>query len=165
MVTFYTTDTGKNVIDMGEHGMLVFSDMTKTKLGYRWLTYSKKYVEKIPLKMTDGSREYREVSQRESHVFNLKMKRDSEGLRGVPNGTIPRKLANWIAKTLTDLSPDGEHFPYQNIEKLKSKIEKTNFNTMIKKKKKRKKLTKKEKANQEKSLAILARSVDDKKGS
>lgn len=159
-ITFETTPNGKHIIDLDGHGRLVFSDMTKTRQGYRWLTYSKVYVERIPLKMPDGSRDYREVDQRESHVFTFKLKRDTEGKLGLPNGTIPRKLANKLVSIFDEFT-EGEVLPYKNIENLKSKIEKTNFNKILPKKRKKKKLTKTEKAAQEKSLAILRRSLDE----
>lgn len=158
-ITFETTPNGKHIIDLDGHGRLVFSDMTRTNEGYRWMAYSKEYVERIELKLTDGSRDYREVNQRESHVFTFKLKRDTEGKLGIPNGTIPRKLANKLVKIFDEFT-EGEVLPYKNIENLKSKIEKTNFNKILPKKRK-KKLTKKEKAAQEKSLAILRRSVNE----
>jgi hypothetical protein len=158
-ITFETTPNGKHIINLDQHGRLVFSDITKTPQGYRWMAYSKSYVERIEMKNSDGSRDYREVDQRESHVFTFKLKRDTEGKLGIPNGTIPRKIAKKLV-SIFDEFVDGEVLPYKNIENLKSKIEKTNFNKILPKKRK-KKLTKKEKAAQEKSLAILRRSVDE----
>ena len=166
-IIFQITQSGKHVIEMGEFGRLVFSDMTKTNSGYRYLIYGKDYIEQIPMRKRDGSREYRGVSQRESCVFNLQMKQDKAGVKGVPHGTIPRKLVSWFIDTFAELS-DGEHFPYKNIEKLKSKIEKTNFNKVLakkvpkKKKKIRKKLTRKQIKAEKNALAILRGSVDEK---
>jgi hypothetical protein len=167
-IIFQTTQSGKHVIEMGEFGRLVFSDLTKTNSGYRYLIYGKDYIERIPMKRSDGLREYRKVSQRESCAFNLQMKQDKAGVKGVPHGTIPRKLVSWFIDTFAELSDDGEHFPFKNIEKLKSKIEKTNFNKVLarkipkKKKKIRKKPTKKEVEGQKNALAILRGSVDEK---
>ena len=164
MIEFYISPTGKNVIEMGEYGRLTFSDMTATRDGWKWLTYSRVYIEKIAMKASDGTRTYRDVEERDSHVFNMQLKRDSEGKKGVPRGTIPIKLTKWLQDSIGELC-DGDIFPYRNIEKLKSKIEKTNFKSVLakKKKKQRKRLTKKEKAAQEASLAILRGSLNDKK--
>lgn len=167
-VIFQTTKSGKHVIEMGEFGRLVFSDMTKASAGYRYLIYGKDYIEKVALKRSDGSREFREVEQRESCVFNLQMKQDKNGTKGVPNGTIPRKLVKWFVDIFDELS-DGENFPYKNIEKLKSKIEKTNFNKVLskkipkkKKKKIRKKLTREQIKAEKNAFAILRGSVNEK---
>lgn len=167
-IIFQTTQSGKHIIEMGEFGRLVFSDMTKTHDGYRYLIYGKDYIEQVALKRSDGSREFREVEQRESCVFNLQMKQDKAGLKGVPHDTIPRKLVSWFIDIFAELS-DGKCFPYKNIQKLKSKIEKTNFDKVLTKKvlKKKKKIrkkpkpTKKEVEGQKNALAILRGSVDD----
>ena len=131
----YQLEGGKNVIDLDDYGRLVFSDLTATSQGYRWLTYNKEYIEILQVKQGDGSRREVKIDQRESHVFNFKMKRDAAGKLGVPRGTIPVKLVNWLVSTFDELT-DGEVFPYKNIENLKSKIEKTNFEKMLKKQKK-----------------------------
>ena len=159
-VTFETTSKGKQIINLGD-GYLVFSDMTKCPKGYKWLVYSRDYTEMIPIKNADGTRDVHEVRQRDSYVFNFKMKQDSEGLRGVPRGTIPPKLVNWFVKTFDKLTDADGVFPYSNISVLKQKIESKDFSKFTNKKKKRKVPTKKQIRNEANAMAILRRSMDE----
>jgi hypothetical protein len=168
-VIFQTTDSGRHVIEMGEHGRLIFSEMTKTPEGYRFLAYGRNYVQAIAVRKSDGSRAYHEVYQRDSQVFNLKMKRDSAGTKGVPRGSIPQKLTDWLIKTFDEFA-EGEIIPYYNIPKLKEKINSTNFTKVLAKRKPKKKKIKKRKKpptkkqikSEKNAMAILRRSVDEK---
>ena len=161
-ITFETTN-GKQIINLNEKERIVFSDITKTPKGYKWIVYSREYIESIPLKNSDGTRDFREVKQRDSYVFNFKMKQDEAGLRGVPRHTIPTKLVKWLVKTFDKLIDEDGIFPYSNISILKEKIESKYFSRITKKKIKRKVPTRKQIKNEANAMAILRRSLNDEK--
>jgi hypothetical protein len=172
-VTYHTTPSGKHLIDMGEkYGRLVFADMTKHRsLGYKHITYSRAYMDVVVMKTGDRRRTF-EVPTRDSYVFNLKFKRDEEGKKGVPRGTIPQKVTNFLATIFEKLTVDG-YLPDRNLPKLKKIIEKTDFNKLKVKKSKPKKRKKKviekptpqqvEQTNE--AFDILRRSLNGENGS
>jgi len=171
-VTFQTTSSGKHLIDMGEElGRLVFADMTKDpKLGYKHITYSRTYMDVVTTKYGDGRRTF-EVPTRDSYVFNMKFKRDEDGKKGVPRGTIPQNVTNFLAVIFEKLSVDG-FLPDRNIPKLEKIINKTDFNKLKVKKSKPKKRKKKvekptpqqvEQTNE--AFDILRRSLNGENGS
>jgi hypothetical protein len=168
LVIFTITASGKNIIDMGPHGRLVFSDMTRTKEGYRYMTYSRSFIDTISVKKQDGSRSTYDIPSRDSYVFNMRFKRGQNSsdkkikakkgpIKGVPSGTIPPELLNWLTKVFESLS-DGYVFPFKNILLLKEKIENTDFNRILEPKKR--KISKKKIKEEEEAIEILNRSIE-----
>ncbi len=171
-VTFQKTSNGKYLIDMGEeYGRLVFADMTKDRvLGYKHITYSRSYMDVVTAKYGGDRRQF-EVPTRDSYVFNMKFKRDEDGKKGVPRGTIPQKVTNFLIAVFEKLSVDGR-LPEKNLPKLEKIIKKTDFNLLKVKKSKPKKRKKKvekptpqqvEQTNE--AFDILRRSLNGENGS
>lgn len=143
-----TTDAGDN------YGTLIFSRSTQTDFGYKYMSFTHRHRAPVKIKKGKGY-EMVEMEVNDSFVFNMRMKRDEAGIRGVPTGTIPRRLVDWIIATLDPFLVDGI-MPFSQIENLKPVIEAADIDkileTVVKRKytkKKKKKKAKKEKVTPE----------------
>jgi hypothetical protein len=137
------SEKGIPYIDLDKYGTLIFSQLTATEKGYKWMAYNHSYRETVKLKNTAGQRYEKEAFNRISHVFNMFFKRDMGNLWGVPRGTIPPKIVKELRKIFLSLIEDDFYMPFRNLELLKDILEGTDFESLIKVKKKAPKKKKK----------------------
>ncbi len=117
----YSQPKNKPFINLGEYGMLIFSDMTKTKKGYKYMAYARRYIKSVPVKTKSG-RQFKEVEQNESYVFNMHLKRNAAGNKGVPKGTIPRPLVKKLLSIIEPLLIENTYLPFDEIKLLGEKL-------------------------------------------
>ena len=103
-----------------EYGTFIFSKITSTSKGYKYLCFTHRYTNQIATKHGKGNAartKFAAVDVADSYVFNMRLKRDDAGKKGVPQGMMPRRLADWIIDTLDEFLVDGI-FPYSRIPAL-----------------------------------------------
>lgn len=122
--------TGTPYIDLidsegQEYGKLIFSKITATEAGYKYLCFTHRFTNQVVAKKGKGDKSthtFTNVDVNDSYTFNMLMKRDGEGIKGVPQGMMPRRLVDWIIATIGAYTTDEGIFPYSEIEKLKWEI-------------------------------------------
>ena len=146
-ISLKMSSLGTPYIDMGDLGRLIFSSTLKCPLGYKWMCYVRRYVNEVKLKNTVGGRQTAKISELDSIMYTFKLFRDTEDWRGVKKGTIPPKIQKWLRKMFKELCVEKDNilfFPDRALDTLKSRIEKTNFDKIVKKPEKRKRKEKNE---------------------
>ena len=102
------------------YGDFIFSRATAKKDGYKYICFSHRFVDQVATKSGSGKNartKFVEIAVNDSYVFNMKLKRDSAGKKGVPSGMIPRRLAEWIKAVLSEFTID-DIFPFHAIKLL-----------------------------------------------
>lgn len=130
------------------YGKLIFSKSTATETGYRFLCFNHKYTDVIVIKRdkSEGGRNKTlEVDTYDSFTFNMDFKRDEEGLKGVPNGMIPRRIVDHLRKIFKEFLTDDMVMPYHKMNDLEEALEKIDLDDLLKTpiRRKRKKTKKK----------------------
>jgi hypothetical protein len=115
--------------DDEDYGTLIFSSITKTDAGYKYMCFSHRYEDQVKIKKGNGY-EFVKMEVNDSFVFNMRMKRDEAGIRGVPTGTMPRRLVDWIIATFDPFLIDGV-MPFSAIEKLRPILETANIDKIL----------------------------------
>ena len=121
MISLKYSEKGKPFIDLGPYGRLIFSEMTVTDKGYKYMAYVRRYMKNVAVKAA-GVRKFKEVEQYESHVFNMHLKRNEKG-KGVPTGTIPRPLVKRLIKIIKPFLVENMYLPKSKIKQLEVKLE------------------------------------------
>jgi len=126
----YIELTTEGTIDhSGDYGMLIFSRTTQTSDGYKYICYTHTYTDLVKVKKGSGY-DMHKMTVKDSYIFNMKMKRDAEGIRGVPQGTIPRRLVDWIIAMFNPFLID-DVLPFSAIEQLRPIIEGMDIPTIL----------------------------------
>ena len=115
------------------YGDFIFSNITKTDKGYKYICFTHRYDNQVATKSGKGDKartKFVEVAVAESYVFNMLLKRDSAGKKGVPSGMIPRRLAEWIIAVLGEFTMDGV-FPFHAIKNLEPIIAELDINAVL----------------------------------
>jgi hypothetical protein len=123
MVSLKYSEKGRAFIDLGTFGRLIFSEMTVTEKGYKYMAYVRHYTKNVAVKGSGGGRNFKEVEQYESHVFNMHLKRNEKGSQGVPHGTIPRPLVKRLLKIFRPLLVENTFLPKSKLDELGVKLE------------------------------------------
>jgi hypothetical protein len=131
-----------------DYGNLIFSRTTQTVNGYKYLCFTHRYVDNVKIKKGKGH-DYAKIQVNDSCIFNMKMKRDEAGIRGVPQGAIPRRLVDWIIATFKPFLIDDTIFPFSAIKELEPIIEAMDIDKILETKLKRAYKSKKEKVEPE----------------
>jgi hypothetical protein len=111
-----------NLVDSAgkNYGNFSFSRVTATSAGYKYLCFSHRYTDQVATKSGAGKNartKFVEIAVNDSYVFNMKLKRDGAGKKGVPSGMLPRRLADWIKAVLSEFTID-DIFPFDAIKYL-----------------------------------------------
>ena len=93
-----TSTSGTRYIELAENkGRIIFSRMTATKTGYKYLCFNNRYIDFVTISKGKGNNKVKsqiEVQQFDSFTFDMDFKRDEKGMLGVPHGTIPRRIVD-----------------------------------------------------------------------
>jgi hypothetical protein len=103
------------------YGDFIFSAMTATKAGYKYLCFSHRHSQSV----------------NESYVFNLKLKRDTAGKKGVPHGMLPTPLIKWFRKLFAQVQVDGV-IPFSAINEMEPLIADLDIDLVIRMDKRKK---------------------------
>lgn len=142
-IEFKESDGGVPIIELGEYGRLQFSKITShPDKGYKYLCYMNNYVDTVSIKGQDRSKTL-SIPTNDSYTTNMKLERNARLKKGLPYGTIPQRLKDYLKKTLRKYLNDG-YFPYFCIQELKDEIDGQEIEPILDEvQKKRKKQTKK----------------------
>lgn len=114
-----------------DYGTLIFSRSTQTVNGYKYICFTHRYVDSVKIKKGKGH-DFFKTEVKDSYIFNMRMKRDEAGIRGVPTGTMPRRLVDWIIATFKPFLIDGGVvMPFSAIKKLAPIIEAMDIDKII----------------------------------
>jgi hypothetical protein len=115
------------------YGDFIFSNTTKTSTGYKFICFTHRYDNPVATKSGKGNAartKFVEVAVNDSYVFNMLLKRDSAGKKGVPSGMMPRRLADWIIAVLGEFTIDGI-FPFSAIKLIEPIIAELDINQVL----------------------------------
>jgi hypothetical protein len=115
------------------YGDFIFSSTTKTATGYKYICFTHRYDNQVATKSGKGTAartKFVEVAVKDSYVFNMLLKRDSAGKKGVPSGMIPRRLAEWIIAVLGEFTMEGI-FPFSAIKLLEPIVAELDINRIL----------------------------------
>jgi len=122
-IQFKESDSGIPIIELGEYGRLVFSRITShPHKGYKYLCYSNNYMDAIVVKKNGDGNKVINVPTNDSYVINMMLERNARLGKGLPYGTIPQRLKDYLKKKLLKYL-DDEYFPYYCVEELKEELE------------------------------------------
>jgi hypothetical protein len=141
-ISLEISDRGTPYIEMYDYGRLIFSKVLLNKEGYKWLCYQKRYENRVNISGDKDNPRYVTIPEYEAIVYTFKLYREIESIWGVKKGTIPKKIQTWFRKTFKEFGVEKDgvlFFPSRNIPQLAEKIEKTDFDKILKPPKKRKK--------------------------
>lgn len=132
------SSSGLPYIDLGEdYGKIIFSRTTQTQEGYRYICFSHRYVDMVKIKKGKDGYDLHKMEVNDNYIFNMMMKRDDAGIKGVPNGTIPRRLVDWLKATFEPFLIENNIMPFSAIEKLKPIVNGMNVDSILETKIKR----------------------------
>jgi hypothetical protein len=89
------------------YGDFIFSNMTKTETGYKYICFTHRKIDMVATKSGKGKSNFVEVATNDSYVFNMVLKRDEAGKKGVPQGMMPKRLSDWIRAVISEFTIDG----------------------------------------------------------
>jgi len=92
------------------YGTFIFSTLTSTDAGYKYVVFTHRYTNQVVTKKGKGDKSthtFTEIAVNDSSVFNLKMKRSEDGIKGVPQGMLPRRLVDWMIVLFDEFTVDG----------------------------------------------------------
>jgi hypothetical protein len=104
-------------VDGKTYGKIIFSRITSTSAGYKYIVFTHRYTNSVASKTGKGitaRTKFVDLDVNESYTFNMKMKRDGAGKSGVPQGMMPRRLVNWLVDLFSEYTVDGI-MPYDAI--------------------------------------------------
>lgn len=131
------SSSGIPYIELGEdYGKIIFSRTTQTQSGYKYICFSHRYHTEVKIKKGAGY-EMHKMEVNNSFVFNMLMKRDDAGVKGVPTGTIPRRLVDWLKATFEPHLTEDNVLPFSAIEQLRPIINGMNVDKILETKVKR----------------------------
>ena len=103
------------------YGDFIFSRITAKKgKGYKYICFTHRYTDQVASKTGKGDKartKFVELDINDSCVFNMELKRDEAGKKGVPSGWMPRRLIDWVKAVLSEFTMDGI-FPFDSIKAL-----------------------------------------------
>jgi hypothetical protein len=115
------------------YGDFIFSRVTAKKDGYKYICFSHRYIDQVATKTGKGDKartKFFEIAISDSYVFNMELKRDEAGKKGVPTGMMPRRLADWIKAVLSEFTMDGL-FPFADIKELEPIIAELDIDAIL----------------------------------
>lgn len=151
MISLEYSEKGTPIIDLEDFGRLTFSSLTAhPSKGYRFICYNRSYSEKIRIKKKvngETVEKFMNTNQRESCTFDMYFERKvgQQGqTKGIPQGSIPQRLGDWLRKTFKDFITEDKYFPYNRIKDFQKYLAKQSIDEILSKpQRKRKKNVKK----------------------
>ena len=120
-IEFEESDNGTPIIKLGEYGKLMFSKLTAHPFkGYKYLCYVNKYLDTITVKGKERSKSY-SIPTNDSYMVNMKLERNSRLKKGLPYGTIPQRLKDFLKISLKKYT-EGGYIAHHLVDELKADI-------------------------------------------
>lgn len=145
------------------YGDFIFSRVTAKREGYKYICFSHRYIDQVATKSGSGKNartKFVEIAVNDSYVFNMKLKRDEAGKKGVPTGMLPRRLADWIKAVLSEFTID-DIFPYNAIKFLEPIIAELDIDQVLVTEAERVRAAKKKIRQEKKQAKLDAADQDD----
>lgn len=119
MISLEYSKMGTPIIDLEEFGRLTFSALTAhPSKGYRFICYNRSET----------------VEKRESCTFDMYFERKvgQQGqTKGIPKGSIPQRLGDWLRKTFKDFITEDKYFPYNRIKDFQKYLAKQSIDKIL----------------------------------
>lgn len=119
MISLEYSERGTPIIDLEDFGRLTFSSLTSHPIkGYRFICYNRT----------------KSIEQRESYTFDMWFERKvgQQGqTKGIPYGTIPQRLGDWLRKTFKNFITEDKYFPYNRIKDFQKYLAKQSIDKIL----------------------------------
>ena len=130
--------TGTPFIHLEDHegktyGNFIFSNMTKTAIGYKYICFHHRYTDMVATKTGKGSlarTKFVQCEVNDSYTFNMLLKRDESGKKGVPQGIMPKRLLDWMKALIAEFTTEGI-FPFASIKDLEPIIAELDIDSVL----------------------------------
>jgi len=115
------------------YGTFIFSTLTSTDAGFKYVVFTHRYTHQVVTKKGKGDKSthtFTEVAVNDSSVFNFKMKRSEDGIKGVPQGMLPRRLVDWMISLFDEFAVDGV-IPHSSIKLMEPIVAELNIEEVL----------------------------------